>query len=456
MWAANLAVEGRVGGPFSPTNPNPPIAGRVSRVCIEAIYQIPSIGGPQTQDAAAMGAKGFYTDLGPNGKEVSVKSKNPSSTPRIRSKGELSITGGNAGDNLVAASGQLTSASGAVTARFNTNQIGVAQEQPVDPFFQLAWNDVKRADASGPKLAAGTYVLWQDGSLHYYDKPYSQYVIDIMADPDDPGSPAVLPPSVKLVNGTKKVLELDSSVYVQGTSNTDDFALITRTGAPEDPPSPNGEDNLAAAIWSNGWDRQFFNNFQPASGDITLTDGSGRPMFSAQWSSASMPTLYSFNFRANGPYSQADVFRYFMNPNAYPGATASGNFNAPMIAQSTPTAVAGFFNVDATQAPGTINPPNVSDNLSAADVEIVFKGDQQPVTLSCDGDVRLTGSVRGTGGSITSAGDIRVVGLGADFSTGVNSADGVNMYAQGDIVFSSLQQESSGLAYADVSLRGIV
>lgn len=458
--AVSLAVQGRAGvavREVSPANLNPMIAnGRPSRSVVEGVYQIE--GGAATgDDSAAMAAGGFDASLLGSG-AVAFASKSGGHIPRIRSKKHVKVTGGAAAGNLVSPSGVVATADSTLQANYDSTQIAVKQEKPVDPFYQLAWSDLKTADPTGPKIDAGTYVWWEDGTLHYYDMGYNDYVTFIRANPTDPGSPAALPGSLKVLgSGPVKTLELDSSLYVKGTANTRDLAVITRQGAPEEPPGGGAGgpvDVVAASIVSQGADQQFFQNFNYASGSLTVNDSSGNPMFSGTWSSAMSPA-YTFNFTANGPYTQVDLFRFILNPSLYPGASASPG-STFMDQNGQVAAVATGMGIDPTAAPGQIDPPGVSDSLTAADLAITFKGDGEPVTLSGDGDIRLTGSVQGTGGSITSGGDIRITGLGADFSAAPTSTQAVNMYARGDVNFSTYQPEGGAMGYANVNLKGIV
>lgn len=458
--AVSLAVEGRAGPGMraaSPSDPNPaPGPALTAQVVVEGIYQI-AAGAADGDDAAAMAAGGLQAELQGAGK-LSFQSKTSGRTPRLRSKREVQVQGGDPSENLDSPGGVVATGDGTVQAGYDSTRVAVKQEKPVDPFYQLAWSDLKRADPTGPTLDAGTYVWWEDGSLHYYDMGYNDYVNFIRANPTDAGSPPVLPSSLKVLgSGPIKTLELDSSLYVKGTSQTKDLAIVTRQGAPEDPPGggAGGQvDVVAGAIVNQGAEQQFFQTCNFASGNVTVNDSMGNPMFSATWSSAMSPA-YTFAFSANGPYTRVDLFRYLLNPALYPGSSpAPGSTYQSQAGQLA--WVAGQLRIDPTVAPGQINPPGVSDSLTAADLAITFKGDRNPVTLSGDGDIRLTGAVQGTGGSITSGGDIRITGLGADFSASGGGAQAVNMYACGDITFSSLQPEGPGLGYANVHLKGVV
>ena len=61
-------------------------------------------------------------------------------------------------------------------------------------FFNLRWDEVSKADAApdterAVHIPAGTYVHWEDGSVHYYDmglKEYQEYM-EIPENQVDPG-----------------------------------------------------------------------------------------------------------------------------------------------------------------------------------------------------------------------------------------------------------------------------
>ncbi|MEW6282263.1 MAG: hypothetical protein AB1758_26895, partial [Candidatus Eremiobacterota bacterium] len=105
---------------------------------------------------------------------------------------------------------------------------------------------------------------------------------------------------------------------------------------------------------------------------------------------------------------------------------------------------------------GQVDPPTVTDTLTASDLEIEFRPPPGgSAVLSSDGSIRLTGTITGQGGSITSGGSITVTGLGANLGAGQENP--INMYAVGDIKFSALDEANPGqYTYRDVNLKGIV
>ena len=77
--------------------------------------------------------------------------------------------------------------------------------------------------------------------------------------------------------------------------------------------------------------------------------------------------------------------------------------------------------------------------------------------LSTTGDMRIGAAIQAEGGALTSEQQIRVVGLGAtDLLANPNAEEGVNIYAKGDVVFSTLEQNGDQWDYMDVQLNGMI
>ncbi len=98
-------------------------------------------------------------------------------------------------------------------------------------------------------MAAGTYVWWEDGTLHYYDMNYTDYVnhITTPANNLDPGvvvDQSFLPPEVVL-DGSNHKITITDSVYVEPTANNTEFNVVARLGSQEAPP---GDPEAAPAV----------------------------------------------------------------------------------------------------------------------------------------------------------------------------------------------------------------
>lgn len=474
-WSVSLAVEGRAGlrqvDPGTPEVLFPAAAqGRV----VEAVYQIAGAAGAVVEEAGSMAGQDFTVDLGTGGGQVLVTSASPD-TPRIRAKGEASVTGG-ANPNYLSPDGEvrtLANPTPTLDAAYDSGQVAVVEEPAYDPFYQLTWSQVRQA-APGNGLPGGTYVWWDNGTLHYYDMAYSDYVT-YMQDPanvNDPGvEPAPLPPVVQLEDvGGVKTLVVTGDVQVEpSVSGEDSLAVIPRMGAEEAPPGdPEGDGGgdlaasaattLTASTGTGGLYHQFLLLYQGPSGEIDIeTNTNGSDFAEVQWSGSSI----SFSL-TNG--ATAEDLMHKIWDTSYGGpdwqwdGTANQNYGSSQYAPVAfdPAAAASFFGITGGGPPaGAVDPPGVSDALTASEVALKFDPpDASSAVISAPGDIRLTGSVAGEGGSLVSGGSIRVTGLGASFAGQDNP---VNMYAVGDIYFSTLDETGQGeYAYADINLKGIV
>ena len=480
LWSVSLAVEGRAGPICSILNPgnlNPPLPGATRRV-VEGIYQIPDMG-PSVQESGSMAGGDFLASFPDQNGTLTVTS-NSSSTPRLRSKGSVEVNYGDpvAGNaNYVSPYGEVRSGDNQLTANYSTAPDGVtvSQEAPVDPFFEMAWDDVRKADPAGPKIPSGTYVWWDDGtgaSLHYYDMGYDDYVNFITANPNDPGivvdpTSGFFPPEVAL-DLDNKTLSILGDTYVEPTSSTDELNVIARLGAeeapPGDPEANGGGGSVETYLAANPND--FFIT-QPGAGltgsvAIELA-GTSNDVAHVVWSNGQIVSAV-FDQDVNHGMTLETTIAVMLDPGAHPGyhIDVSGSPPSSGVWLSTPpdaAALASMYGVGGSN-PGMPNngtiPIGVADTLSAADLKFEFNPpDGEAATLTCEGSVHLTSALEGEDGSITSGGDIKITGLGAQFAA--NEQSGVNMYAIGDIVFSTLDQPTPGnYSYRDVNLKGII
>jgi len=463
VWAVSLAVEGRSGSPcarLSPANPNVNVPGATRRV-VEMVCQVPDMG-PSVQESGSMSGGDFQINLREaSGLKVRVTSKDLARTPRLRTKAKATISGGDGTQNYDSNGGEVKSKTSSLDAHYDPTQTQTGPETPADPFYQLAWNDVKKAETMGPQVAAGTYVWWEDGSLHYYDLPYDQYVSFITANPTDQGlTPAPLPDEIA-ADGDSKSLTLKASVYVKPTNAGNELNVIPRKGAPELPPGD--PDNLTnpymqtgpAALAANpALLYQFLTNYQSAQGGEIDFEDSGGNGPELNWTPGD-PT--SVNFSPDGTnYTLEDLLTV-----AWGGRMPAG-FNWDNGGDQAPLAFDYKLAAnDLGIREGSVNGQiaiDVEDGLSAADLKVSFKktGGGQAV-LTSEGNVRLTGTIDGTGGSITSGGNISITGLGANFGAGDTPAEAINLYAKGDIRFSSLDEPTPGnFQFQNVKLKGVV
>jgi hypothetical protein len=455
-WSVLMAVEGRAGRiGATPSSPEGTTGG-FTAVSLEALLQVPGLMSQSDLDAAAMVAGNFSSSVAGAGK-VQVDGKS-GRVPRLRSRGNVTVSGGSS-PNYISPLGKVTSQTGALAATYNAAQVSVKTESTSDPFYQLLWNDVRRAPSAAPSLNAGTYVWWQDGTLHYYDRSYSDYVTFIQANPNDAGATLSLPAQLVMdTTGPKKLLRLTDSVDVAPTGSTNELNILTRRGAPEDPPS-GGPANYVTPIatYAAGVCPTFMSFFNPVAGDLTVRDASNNLVFSASWSYSGPPSPASYTSSVSSPQaSMVQIHEFLIDPAVHPTwhVAASNNFTPPTASAIQSWGTSHGVTFTTGSAPGEIN-PSLADSLTASDLVLEFAGGSTPVTLSSAGNMHLTGAVLGSGGSIVSSGNISITGLGANFSA--NEANGVNLYSCGDISFSSLDETTpSQYVYQDVFLKGVV
>ncbi|MEW6282116.1 MAG: hypothetical protein AB1758_26155, partial [Candidatus Eremiobacterota bacterium] len=472
LWSVNLAVEGRSGPNLSrlvsPGTPNPNVTGAVSTKVVEAIYQVPNMG-PLVEESASMAGGDMTVELNPSNAKakVDVKSKDKNKTPRVRSKGSIAVSGA-ASPNYVSKDGEVkvSDTGGTFTASYNASEVSVNSPQgeaAADPFYTLAWTEVKRADASDSTLAGGTYVWSDDGSLLYFDMTYEEY--KTQKPPTTAGTAVTLPAGVtsKFDKGKAK-LTLSQDLYIsKSAKGVVDFSLITREGAPElppdDPDAASGDVvTVAASTLADPANAallyQFLQTAQAGQGGDIDIEKPGSDGMELKWN-GSGPGSITYEPNDTG-LSLEDCLRFIWGDTAsYP--EYSYDPTEPAL-PFDPGATAIALGLPAGGDNGEIDIPAEDDTLTASDLEVEFKPATTggSVVLTSEGDVRLVGAVKGKGGSITANGEIHITGLGADFSSGTGD-DAVNMYAVKDIVFSSLDETTPGAyEFRDVKLKGVV
>ena len=101
-------------------------------------------------------------------------------------------------------------------------------------------------------------------------------------------------------------------------------------------------------------------------------------------------------------------------------------------------------------------PPTVDADLTPDNLEIKFEPPKgESAILSADGSINLGSKVTGVGGSITSQRDIRLVGAGSSLEANVE--DGLNLYAKGDILLSSLLPKGADkYEYKSFNMKGVI
>lgn len=470
--SACLIVEGRTGSGLAalgPSNLNPPVApGGVTSRVIEVNLRV---GQQPGADAAAMAAGDVTGTLSNNGSsQFTVSSK--SGVPRVRSKKTVEITGGDSSANYLSPHGEVHSQDGQLHANFS--DVTTDFEQDDASFYKLEWADVKKAVETDDQLPAGTYVLWDDGTLHYYDMGYDEYVTHIEGSPNDPGQIAALPTAMTLDGST---LTISKNVFVESTSQTAEFNFIPRQGAREDPEGAGGgggDNGIDVAnpesltSFASGLPApRYYNGSQGGTAVWRIPGQTPPPSYIRYYFYGNQAFQISISDAGSGmvdleltDFTEADLNPPITgNPNPTPSLAAGLQIMAGSPAHSTSLANllsyldgpgSGMKELD---LPGV---PASELDLTADDltVEFVPQGGQTAI-LSADGDINIASKVQGTGGTLTSQGNIRFVGAGSDLAA--DKEEGLNLYAKGDIILSSLEPQSDGsYNYKDFRMKGVL
>lgn len=170
-------------------------------VVVESVYRVSA--NHAVPDAVVMAGGNLNLNTIGN---VSLNATHPRNSAdnwvRLRTKKALNAThpGGAAADIIVAPERKAQLARDAargLVARYDEDSVSVVQEDANDgkDFYSVKWENVHQADSdpntsTAVHIPAGTYVAWEDGSVHYFDKTLSQYrkFIANEANRDDPGT----------------------------------------------------------------------------------------------------------------------------------------------------------------------------------------------------------------------------------------------------------------------------
>ncbi|MCA9777089.1 MAG: hypothetical protein KC800_10245, partial [Candidatus Eremiobacteraeota bacterium] len=350
-------------------------------------------------------------------------------------------------------------------------------EDPNAAFYKLSWEDVRKSTNTDTNVSAGTYVVWDDGSLHYYDMNLPEYKAFIESDPTNPGNVVTL--DTDAMEYDKKKLTIKQNVFVASTGNSDEFNLIPRGGAQVTPDDEGGGgmvpmDRLeeAAKFGSNlphtvgSYDSMgAYIDFPAADTSVlapgtTLKLGSGTFFIEFSTVSDTKATLRLWDqnqlFRDSTPgvVGPPDLSKIFGTTVTDPDFIAA-NPSAPLVMSQ----ILGALGAGGGSPGGTGKidlPPTVNADLTPDNLEIEFlppKGES--AILSAYGSINLGSKVTGIGGSITSQRDIRLVGAGSSLEA--NIEDGLNLYAKGDILLSSLLPTGSDkYEYKSFKMKGVI
>jgi hypothetical protein len=382
--------------------------------------------------------------------------------PKVRSRGGVKVAEEDGDAGKYDSKGTVYTKDATLDADYDPGKVTVETEDANDPFYELTWDDLKTADPAGNKVAAGTYVWWEDGTLHYYDMDYAAFASHIKGNPADPGdvvfsggtwtggtSGLALPPTLKVE--TKK-MKITGDLYVEPTTaGTADFTVIPREGAPEEPPDPSAQalgagPALAQHLAIDPEARQSF--FQGRIGNATPS--SNIPGSQQSWDTTG-PNYGDIGWSNDGTFVTYDPSDY----SSLQAALEDVFTNFAYVPQTDLNDYANKFGL--LGAEGDLN-LGTGDTTTAEDLEVKFEpSDGESATLSSDGNIRIGAKLKGEGASITSQGTLAVVGAGADLAATANAQEGVNMYAKGDITLSTLKEKGGDqYEFKDIKLKGLV
>ena len=458
-----IIVEGLTGPgvrEFNPADPNP--NGLTHGKVLEGIFIASNLDDVAT-DAVAMSNSDLQVVLDDK-KSFTVQAKG-GGIPKVRSRGGVKVEEEDGDPGKYDSKGTVYTKDATLDADYDPGKVTVETEDAKDPFYELTWDDLKTADPGGDKVAAGTYVWWDNGTLHYYDMDYSDYATHIKGNPSDPGvevfssgswKGGALPSSLQV--STNK-MTIKGDLYVEPTAaGTADFTVIPREGAPEEPPDPSAVSASAAGpalatfLANNPAERQAF--FAGLSGNAPV--GGDHDLGAYGWNTDATADYADITWEADG----SGVYVHSLD---YPTGIEEGMIdlftNFPLFFSSNSidlNTVAETYGL-VGGAKGDLN-LNTGDTTTAEDLEITFDPPNgESATLSSDGNIRIGAKLKGDGASITSQGTLSVVGAGADLSATANAEEGVNMYAKGDITLSTLKDNGNDTyEFKDIKLKGLV
>lgn len=257
-YTAAIVCEGRVFEDLAqagPTALNPTPSYLQSTRVIEAFYRVSDFEGETpAEDAVGMAGGNVEMQLfqGANGqKKVSMTTFQGTGPARFRGRGDIAVT--DMADNAALVDGSDANVSLLMLPDRSLTAIlasGVARgaEDANGDFYKLTWDQAGTTSAGASKLKAGVYVYWQtDQKLHYYDKNYENYMLDIKANPTDPGTVVgALPQGISFVQGGTEgpdgvtsskhrfVITKDIEVETSANKKITDLTIMPRAGARED------------------------------------------------------------------------------------------------------------------------------------------------------------------------------------------------------------------------------
>jgi hypothetical protein len=517
--AVAIVSEGRVGRDFrtaDSSNPNPSATRLDSVRVIEAMHRVESIAGHDLTDAVGMAGKAFELTLfdgsGGDKPRLRLDDTREEGSPRIRARhGDITVTEHDTNsDGLIEgeAGELLVDVNSSVVADLSSSGVVAGQEEVNDDFYQLTWQQVGQPDGSSGSLAAGVYVVRDDGQVYHYPMNYEEYQDYRNNNPDDLGVLQNLDGS----NGVRYISKgedyegqpsdrhrflFTDDVLIESNGSTVDLTIMPEKGTKEDlePTGGGGGD------WSY--------SFPPTAS--TIPEKFGHLLGAFSWPNPStgqllMPTGLSSTPPGQLTTDQLETYEFLRTiapsgsiGNGTDEITWSGNhflaqggtdlvwrdyvLNPPgggFASSVTVDASNGYVDsstgaldinlfYDAISSSGGAPTEavseffNLDDTTTVNDMEVKFEPENQNgVRLANEenggGDIRIAGDIQGDGASIKSDGQIRLVGMGFDVDAN-SSEEGpkVSLFAKDNIVISTLKPDFNGdYAYSGASFQGLL
>ncbi len=445
-----------------------------TRVVIRAGLR-PGGSGTPSEDAVAMANNGITAMLPTGSGNVSLSSSLSGVPTKLRSNQGLTVTNGGP-KNLVSTEAK---AHYLTTYSATASNVDAVQDTGPGAFYRLAYGDLRPPSASGGTLTAGTYVAWQDGTLHYYDMSLAKYKAHIAATPGDPGLAS--PPLPAGMTYENFHFTVKDDVQVAGTTETRDLAIIPRSGAAEKEGEAGAGGGAVAASDLSAAMNGDPNSLVYAGGGASSFTFKSDELKSVwgkvnKWAhdqgggidAMTTPDEYhaiisGTNFDISGTTIQVNnsvswpVTSGYLADYIHRWAVATDSFGDPDF-----VALSSLLSVPGAGVPGLI-PNSGGDTLTAKDLTVNFAPENSDrfAVLAGAGNVTLGSGLEGQGGSLTSPQDIKVVGMGVNLAANENAQQGVSLYAGGNIDINTFQQTGvDGTkivgAYRNLDLKGMV
>jgi hypothetical protein len=513
--AVALVVEGRVSRGFdqaTAANPNPSVSRVLSARVVEGFYRVKSVTSEQLTDAVGMAGGKFDAKLYDGTARMLLGDTRDTGNPTIRVRGgDMTVEDVDSGSDgtVDGTNGEIRVGSGSNVNADLATGIGTEVEQTNDHFYQLVWDDVTQPSGTNT-LQAGVYEVRDDGRIYRYEMNFEDYKSYKTSNPNDESSMGV---QVTLdgSNGVRFIAEgedyngqpsdknrlvLTDDVLIESVGGVVDLTITPAQGAKEDLDDGIGGPGTATYRTSVDWENDHFQTM-PSLNAMTSSKNNALRGF-VQNLTGTNPTsgsdLHKFLLEmadegtiSLGPSADGFTWDQTTLTNVGNGANAfeafvNGSLDATnMVNPNTEALPSGGSTISADvdqlfdyykaavgsgSSPEAMGEFSSSDSTSVTSMEVTFDPQNQDGVRLANaenqgGDIRIAADVRGSGGSIKSDGQIRMIGVGFDIDAGAGDGEdegpGVSLFAKDDITLSTLKPDGSGNhEYAGMELKGMV